>query len=90
MAIKTSWKYGCFIRLLTLPNDLFDTVNNYTDSTVDTSNNEMQSDGLLHHSDGSSPENRQFSLEGFSLSVLPPDQMRMIGSIETLISEVIP
>ncbi|KAL1806374.1 hypothetical protein ACET3Z_029442 [Daucus carota] len=65
-----------------------DLVNNYTDSTVDTSNNEMQSDGLLHHSDGSSPENRQFSLEGFSLSVLPPDQMRMIGSIETLISEL--
>lgn len=65
-----------------------DLVNNDIDSTADTSNLEMQSAGLLHHSDGSSSEIRQYSLEGFSLSVLPPDQMRMIESINTLISEL--
>lgn len=78
------------IWFLTFSNDLFGSVNNELDSTADTSNHEMQSAGLLHHSDGSSPEITQYSLEGFSLSVLPPDQMRMIGSINTLISEVIP
>lgn len=65
-----------------------DLVNNDIDSTADTSNHEMQSAGLLHYSDGSSSEITQYSLEGFSLSVLPPDQTRMIGSINTLIAEL--
>ncbi|KAL8104807.1 protein BLISTER isoform X2 [Apium graveolens] len=65
-----------------------DLVNNELDSTPDTSNHEMHSAGLLHHSDASSSDITQYSLEGFSLSALPPDQMRMIGSINTLISEL--
>lgn len=58
-----------------------DLVNNDVDSAASTSNHEMQSAG-------SSSEITQHSLEGFSLSVLPPDQMRMIGSINTLLSEL--
>lgn len=65
-----------------------DLVNNEIDSAADTSNHELQSAGLLHQNNGSSSEITQYSLEGFSLSVLPPDQMRMIGSINTLISEL--
>lgn len=65
-----------------------DLVNNEIDSAADTSNHELQSAGLLHQNNGSSSEITQYSLEGFSLSVFPPDQMRMIGSINTLISEL--
>lgn len=57
------------------------------DATPDTSNHEIHSVALLNESDASSPEIRQYNLEGLSLGV-PPDQMRMIQNINTLISEL--
>uniref|UniRef100_A0A5B7B4L7 BLISTER n=1 Tax=Davidia involucrata TaxID=16924 RepID=A0A5B7B4L7_DAVIN len=61
------------------------------DSTSDPSSLEMHSTAPLLGSNASSspllPDNRQFDLEVFSLNI-PPDQMRMIQNINTLISEL--
>lgn len=59
-------------------------------STPETSNLEMHSTPLHNGSEGSSyllqPENTDFSLE--SPSSIPPDHLRTIQNINTLISEV--
>lgn len=78
-----------FIQFLIVSCDFLDSVDVDVDATLDTSNHEIQSVALLNESDASSPEIRQYSLEGLSLGV-PPDQMRMIQNINTLISEVAP
>ncbi|XP_052189459.1 protein BLISTER isoform X2 [Diospyros lotus] len=61
------------------------------DSTDDVPNLEMHSDAPLLHSDVSISsmltDNREFNLQ-VSSSDIPPDQMRMIQNINTLISEL--